>query len=62
MATIIDLPLAAVKGALKVAYDQAARAEKNAESKYGIDSPITKELMAVRLKLNSAIISAKDNK
>lgn len=62
MATIVDLPIANVKAALKIAYDQASRAEKAAESKYGADSPITKGLADVRLKLNNAIISAKDHK
>lgn len=62
MATIIDLNLNAVKSALTIAYHQAARAEKAAELKYGTDSPITKELGQVRLKLNNAIISAKENK
>lgn len=61
MPTIVDLPLAAVKAALKVAYDQAARAERTAAGRYGEDSPITKELAVVRLKLNNALISAKDN-
>lgn len=62
MATIIDLNLAAVKSALKVAYDQAARAERTAESRYGAESPIVKELGQVRLKINNAIISAKEAK
>lgn len=62
MATTVDLPLANVKAALKVAYDQAARAENTAGRKYGEDSPITRELGQVRMKLNAAILSAKESK
>lgn len=58
MATKVDLTLAQTKAALKVAYDQAARAAKANESKFGADSPITKEFDQHRLKLNNAIISA----
>lgn len=62
MATKVDLPLAQVKAALKIAYDQAARAEKANEAKFGLDSPITKGYTDIRLKLNNALITATEIK
>lgn len=62
MATRIELSLAHTKTALKVAYDQAARAEKAAASKYGEESPITKELAQVRMRINAAMLSAQETK
>lgn len=62
MATIVDLNVNDVKTALMVAYQQATRAEKTAEIKYGAESPITKELERVRIKLNQAIMGAKEHK
>lgn len=62
MATLVDLPLMNTKNALKVAYDQAARAEKAAEDKYGSESPMAKGLGELRMKLNNAILTAKESK